>query len=371
MDDGPIGEGGGGGMKTFVVAFAALAVGAGLGAAGLWQWQQSKSGSAPVRSAAEPLTAPGELDIVSSGRVTASGPEVPIMPTVPGQVKVVRAVEGMRVQAGVSILFELDDTMYRLKVAGAEEAVRAATLTVREAEVEKGKVPIYRQMQQDAIDGAVLATDAARKVLQSIREQQEKNPTLPLQSSIDEADVQVKRLVILEGVERKRLALFDATDGQAKVDQAKAYLGTVAAELAAAKQAVADCVVRAPADGTILRLLGGVGTQAAPGMPVPIAILVPSGPLIVRAELEQEYLGKVVAGQKVTIRDESRADSPTWEGQVLSVSKWVARPRGFILEPGEVNDVRTAEVVVEPRAMSGKSELWIGQRVRVRYLKVD
>jgi multidrug resistance efflux pump len=370
MDEEPVGERGGG-LRTFAVAVTALAVGAGLGAAGVWQWQQAKTPTTPVRAAGEPASGPGELDVVSSGRVTASGPEVPVMPTVPGQVKAVRAVEGMRVQAGVTVLFELDDTMYKHKVAGAEQAVLAAKYAVREAEVEKGKVPLYRQMQQDAIDGAVLATDAARKALQTVREQQEKNPTLPLQSSIDEADAQVKRLAILEGVERKRLALLDATDVQGKVDQATAYLGTAQAELAAAKQAVLDCVVRAPADGMILRVLGGVGAQAAPGMPVPIAILVPAGPLVVRAELDQEHLGKVVAGQKVTVRDESRADSPTWDGQVLSVSRWVARPRGFILEPGEVNDVRTAEVVIEPKGTAGKGELWIGQRVRVRYQKVD
>ena len=43
---------------------------------------------------------------------------------------------------------------------------------------------------------------------------------------------------------------------------------------------------------------------------------------------------------------------------------WVAQKRSFLLDPGEVNDVRTVECVVElDRPADG---LWVGQRVRVR-----
>ena len=67
---------------------------------------------------------------------------------------------------------------------------------------------------------------------------------------------------------------------------------------------------------------------------------------------------------KATARDDVRADSPTWTGRVLRVGNWVARKRNPLLEPGEMNDVRTVECVI---ALDGNPEgLLVGQRMRVR-----
>jgi hypothetical protein len=66
---------------------------------------------------------------------------------------------------------------------------------------------------------------------------------------------------------------------------------------------------------------------------------------------------------KATLRDDARADSPTWTGKVLRVGNWVARKRSVVLEPGEVNDVRTVECVV---TLDNPQGLLVGQRVRVR-----
>jgi hypothetical protein len=67
---------------------------------------------------------------------------------------------------------------------------------------------------------------------------------------------------------------------------------------------------------------------------------------------------------KAIIQDENRFDGPTWTGRVRSVAGWVAMRRSFVLDPGELNDVRTVECVVDidPPA----DDLWIGQRMRVR-----
>ena len=106
------------------------------------------------------------------------------------------------------------------------------------------------------------------------------------------------------------------------------------------------------------------GEAVAPGTPLPPIAFRPDGPLVVRAELEQEFLGRVRPGQKAVVRDEARADSPTWAGKVLSVGQVVARKRSILLEPGEINDVRTVECVV---GLDGDaSGLLVGQRMRVR-----
>jgi multidrug resistance efflux pump len=107
------------------------------------------------------------------------------------------------------------------------------------------------------------------------------------------------------------------------------------------------------------------GETASPG--VPALLFRPDGPLVVRAELEQEFIGRVKSGMRATVTDESRADSPTWTGRVKTVGAFVARRRSILLEPGEINDVRTVECVI---ALEGRTEgLLVGQRMRVRLTK--
>ncbi|HJZ57877.1 MAG TPA: hypothetical protein VKE74_23160, partial [Gemmataceae bacterium] len=54
----------------------------------------------------------------------------------------------------------------------------------------------------------------------------------------------------------------------------------------------------------------------------------------------------------------------SWTGKVERVGGWVARKRSVVLEPGEVNDIRTLECLI---TLDGSTEgLLIGQRVRVR-----
>ena len=56
-------------------------------------------------------------------------------------------------------------------------------------------------------------------------------------------------------------------------------------------------------------------------------------------------------------------------GTVLRVGNWVARKRTVLLDPGEVNDVRTVECVI---ALDGSPDgLLVGQRMRVRIGKAE
>lgn len=345
-------------MKTFAIALVCLLVGAAIGGLLVWNNQPGKPAAAAQSS--------NDLDIVCSGRVASEGLEIPINPKVAGQVKAIRVKEGERVTGGKTVLFELEDTLYRIKLEGSKAAVQGAQKAVQEAESEKAKFPKLKELQELAIQAAVLATESARKDVISLREQADKNPTLITQTMIDLAELAVKGRLVAENAERTRLAMLELTDVDAKVGQAVAYLGTATAQLQADEETLRSCSVVAPDDGVILRVLIGKGSQSAPGSPLPAAILASGGPAIVRAELDQEHLGKVTPGMAVTFKDESRADSPVWEGTVSYVSPWVARPRGFILEPGEVNDIRTAEFLVVPKPSTDKGELSIGQRVRVR-----
>jgi hypothetical protein len=85
-------------------------------------------------------------------------------------------------------------------------------------------------------------------------------------------------------------------------------------------------------------------------------------PRIVRAEVQQEWGGRVAVGQHVVLEDNTRAGQQ-WRGRVQRVSDWYDKRRSKIQEPFQFNDVRTLEclVAVDP----GQPRLRIGQRMRV------
>jgi len=87
-------------------------------------------------------------------------------------------------------------------------------------------------------------------------------------------------------------------------------------------------------------------------------------PLIVRAEVEQEFAGRVAVGQKALVQDDATGGG-SWRGQVKSLSGWYSHRRSMLLEPLQFNDVRTLECIVTLDPDQDLTQLRIGQRVRV------
>ncbi|MFO0936121.1 MAG: HlyD family efflux transporter periplasmic adaptor subunit [Gemmataceae bacterium] len=356
-------------MKTFGIAIILLIVGGAIAGFVFWNGDSKNGGTALNHADAYGANT---LDVVCSGRVSAAGPEIHLYSKVPGQVTAVRVNEGELVQAQSSTLFELDDTNYKIKLDGAQAGYEAARSAVNELEKERTRrLPLLKDMQSLSLEAARISTQEARNFLKTLKDQQAKDAKIDLTADIDRADSAVKKLEVYEKAELIRLKLQELEDLSSKIEQANANLRVAQAEVAAARQAVEDCKVKAPSNGTLLQIFANVGTQTAPGTQLPLAIIAPAGPLVVLAELDQEHLGKVVAGQMCTFKDETRSDSPTWEGQVTRVNGYVRKSRSLIFEPGEINDIRTVEVVIEPKIKSGKDILVIGQRVRVRFSKID
>jgi len=72
----------------------------------------------------------------------------------------------------------------------------------------------------------------------------------------------------------------------------------------------------------------------------------------------------VKEGQKAEMQDENRVDAKVYTGTVQRLSRWVAQKRSMILDPGELNDVRTVECLIA--FDTPPDDLFIGQRMRVR-----
>ena len=86
-----------------------------------------------------------------------------------------------------------------------------------------------------------------------------------------------------------------------------------------AKLVLDECVLRAPEDGTVLRVLTQVGETVGAQARQPAVEFCPNGPRIIRAEVMQEWASKVEPGQVVLIEDDTRF-GPQWQGRVKSVA---------------------------------------------------
>jgi multidrug resistance efflux pump len=185
------------------------------------------------------------------------------------------------------------------------------------------------------------------------------------------SEAELNQVKYLKSAELSRLEELKAAEMNLKLKVKAAETRRTMAEIARrqAEKAVRDSILLAPTSGVVLRVQTSRGESVVPSGIQPPIIFRPDSPLVVRAELEQEFLGRVRRGMKATIRDDARANSPTWTGTVLRVGNWVARKRTVVLDPGEVNDVRTVECVI---ALDGSPEgLLVGQRMRVRIGKEE
>src|SRR5207248_515107 len=145
-------------------------------------------------------------------------------------------------------------------------------------------------------------------LLEQKKSQQSFNMTTAAEIAAAEAEVrQLKQLEVAEKAREDELA---AADPQLRVRAAGAKKAAAAVAKRQAEKAVADCVLTAPSAGIILRVQATRGESVVPGGPQPPIVFRPDGPLVVRAELDQEFLGRVRPGMRATVRDEVRADAP-------------------------------------------------------------
>lgn len=302
-----------------------------------------------------------EMDVVCTGRVDAAGMIIALEPARAGRVVAVSVNEGDAVKAGQEVL-RLDATAAQAQLAQADAVVEASRVEVDAASADAERAPNQLAARQYLLAAAASRVDAARKLLQQRKEQQTVTPVG--KAELEAMEAQIRELEQLEAAERGALDDLKRSDPRLRVRLAQAKLKAAEADRDYVEKALRETVLTAPGDGTILRLQASVGGIISPGSPLPAVVFAPAGPLIIRAEVDQEFLGRVKPGMSAVIQDENRADGPTWKGRVRSVAGWVAMRRSVVLDPGELNDVRTVECIldIDPPA----DNLWIGQRMRVR-----
>jgi multidrug resistance efflux pump len=175
------------------------------------------------------------------------------------------------------------------------------------------------------------------------------------------AAYQVKETEALETAEQRKLAELRLTDPNLEIQAAKTNVAVMTARLQQAEDALEDCQVKAPQDGTVLRILAGRGDVVGGSGKSGVILFAAAGPRVVRAEVEQEFARRVQSGQTARIFDDADAGQ-SWTGKVVRVSDWYTQRRAVLQEAPQVFDVRTVEVLIalDP----GQAQPRLGLRVQ-------
>jgi HlyD family secretion protein len=178
--------------------------------------------------------------------------------------------------------------------------------------------------------------------------------------------------------ERARLESLSGVVSGQQTDQAADAIASAQASLASERAAVAvaetqvnearyrleQTIVRAPANGVIVRRYANPGTGASTLNVTPMFDLEPAGARIVRAEVTESALPSVSLGQTVAIVPETD-QSKSYPGKVLRQAAVFGARKLQSDDPSERTDEKVVEVVVS----ADNAPLLIGQRVLVKFVK--
>jgi multidrug resistance efflux pump len=291
------------------------------------------------------------------GRVDIEGGLIELAPVRSGQVVAVNVHEGEEVSAG-AVLLRLDEQPAQLLVQQARAAQQAAQAQVALAE-EAVRTHAFRLASQEAL------ARAARNRVPVACEQMRRKERLFERGLIDTEEMaaarqEVKTLESLAEAEEKRVEGLRGEDPHLRVQQARAELARQEALLAEACYALEQCVVKAPAAGSVLRLRCSAGEVISPQQAV--IVFAPAQPRIIRVEVEQELMHRVEVGQTAVVRDEMNPER-SWNGRLVRVSDWFSDRPTIPRRMARLTDIPTVECVIalEP----GQSPLRIGQRMTV------
>jgi multidrug resistance efflux pump len=260
------------------------------------------------------------------------------------------------------VLLQLDDKLARLKVDEALADLHAGQQQLAEAKLLTRQYELQR-IQQEA---AIKALD--HEVIKIQRERDSKrsslDPMQPLWKTVTELYAEsLAELAEKKIAEQAKLKQLELLNAKLKIEQAEAGVQARQSRVDQAKEALKFYRIVAPSKGTVLRVYVHKGESLGPAPKVQAIDFEPDAPIIVRAEVLQEWGRFVKPGQSVEIFDDTY-EGPKWTGKVRTLSKWYAPTRSPVIEPFRYNDVRTLECLIE--VMDGGSEKFIGQRVRAK-----
>jgi multidrug resistance efflux pump len=260
-------------------------------------------------------------------------------------------------------LLKLDKELLDLKVNEAADLIAAAN-----AEAEKAEALIRAHRSRlEVLDLELSAEEAKleakKKELDEAKRAVKNGQRNSVELEAPEAAVKAADLTL----RAKRLEL-DLAKPESPIylrSQAKANQGHAEILKREAERARDQMSCKAPTDGKIVRSFVSEGSTFTIQSREPAFWFLKKGPLIVRAEVTQEFARRIVKGQTATVQDESDSKQE-WRGKVVKVGDhFLSKRQGNtgLLDFMPTSDDRVLECIIslEPVAEMPR----FGQKVRV------
>jgi len=246
-----------------------------------------------------------------------------------------------------------------IDVAARRPGVVSEVLVQEGDIVKKGQI-LARQEDQDSL----LAIDSAKAALEQA-EAQIPLSQITLKTARREFD-RLTQLAASNAIARQQLdqAGDSIVTAEAQLSAQEAAVRTAKSQLAQAQYNEELTRIRAPMDGKIIRRLANPGSGASTFNVTSMFDLEPAIPHIVRAEIIENAIPRVYAGQEVEITSEAEPAKISI-GRVIRIAATFGTRKNKSDGANEASDERVVEVVVS----TGNVPFLINQRVMVRFMK--
>lgn len=321
----------------------------------------SKASVRQAEDPQKPALPPSVTTVASPGRIEGASDTTDVGAAMDGVIQAIRVKEGQRVSKG-QIVAELDcrDLQSALPIATSE----AESLRQARERLLRGSRPEEREV-------AAHRTAAAKAVLAQANAQLSRIKTLAesdaiARSTFDEArrDQSVAAADYERAVRSEHLV--NAGPLVEEVAKADADLNAAMERINQAKEKLSKCVVTAPIDGTVLRVMLRKGESFALLSPRPILTMADISGRRVRAEVDERDVAKVHVGQPVMITS-AAFSGKSYEGTVSRLSSVMGRKSVLTGDPADKSDRDVLEVTAQLE--KGATALPVGLRVTVEFGK--
>jgi multidrug resistance efflux pump len=280
----------------------------------------------------------------------------------PNHVKEVKIHENETV-AKDAVLLTMDDMLARTTLARAEADLENAQAQLEQAKQAPAGHDFKIKGQEQAIAAKKDELSTAQNRLKRAQRLRAKELGVD-QEDLDAADLLVKSLEHAVAVEELKLEGLKLVDPNLDVTRAEKQVKDKQAVRDQAQYMLDQCVLKAPVDGTAVRVTVNAGDLLGPQPHQAAILFCPNTPRILRGEVYQEFAGRVSVGQSATIQDDTTS-SGSWHGKVTRLSDVYTQRRSIVHQdqPFQLNDVRIRECIIE--LDPGQPPISINQRMRV------
>ncbi len=319
-------------------------------------------GSAAQSASGQGSSAQGTWDAVTLGRIEPRLGEIKITAPLPGgRIAEILVKPNEEVFAG-ELLARLDDEEALARVAEAEAQV-ALHKRARNDQSAPAASADRRKAEDAAADAERALADAHAALDKTTADWRANRAT---RADLDAARTALSRAEDRLRERRDALVKLRASADTPLPTRLEGELNVAQAEWRVAQAALEKTQIRAPADGVVLRVDAKNGELAVPAAGPPIMSIGDVSALRVRAEVNEQDLGRIRVGQAVLVRA-GAFHGREFDGRVSSIARVVGPSRINSGDPRKFSDVDVLEVLVD---LPNPGPLVVGEQVDV-YFKSD